>query len=128
MIGTWLPLLILTFLGSAMGGLCRHLLTGWIDRRANHGFPWGTLAVNTTGAFAVGMVWGLPWEVWPPVSALGRDFLVFGFLGGYTTVSSFALNTLDLWQNDCRRRAVFNLFGTHALCLTAVFTGAAVVL
>lgn len=88
-------MLLLTFAGSALGGLARHLLGGWLDRRAGGGFPFGTLAVNVSGAFVIGLVASARWEGDP---VLVRQFLMYGVLGGYTTVSTFTLHTLHLLQ------------------------------
>lgn len=118
---------VATFLGSALGGLCRHLLSGWFARRYGERFPVGTMAVNVSGACLIGIAWSLPWDGWASTSQIARDFLMFGFLGGYTTVSSFTLNTLNLFQEGEWRKALFNLFGSYILCLAAVFAGAAAV-
>lgn len=116
----WLLLTILAFTGSALGGLCRYLLSGWITFRFGEGFPLGTMVVNVSGALLIGFIWAFC----SPGSL--RDFLMFGFLGGYTTVSSFALNTLNLLQDGEWTYAGWSLIGTYLLCLAAVFGGASV--
>lgn len=115
-------MLLLTFAGSALGGLARHLLGGWVDRRTGGGFPFGTLAVNVSGALVIGLVAGVRWEaVGDPV--LVRQFLMYGLLGGYTTVSTFSLNTLNLLQAGAWPRAAANVAGSFFLCLGAVWLG-----
>ena len=118
MINEWILLILLTFLGSAMGGFCRYLLSERIASRFGKRFPVGTMAVNVSGALLIGFIWvaATPGPL--------RDFLTFGFLGGYTTVSSFTLNTLNLLQDGEWLYAGWNLAGTYTLCLAAVFTGA----
>jgi len=115
-------MLLLTFAGSALGGLARHLLGGWVDRRTGGGFPFGTLAVNISGALVIGLVAGVRWEaVGDP--ALVRQFLMYGLLGGYTTVSTFSLNTLNLLQSGAWPRAAANVAGSFFICLGAVWLG-----
>lgn len=77
------------------------------------------MIVNISGAFLIGTAW----MMLSPGAM--RDFLLFGFLGGYTTVSSFTLNTLTLLQDGRWLSAALNLFGSFFLCLAAVFVGAA---
>ncbi len=118
MAANWIGFLLLTFAGSSLGGLCRYLLSGWVSSRFGERFPAGTMVVNVSGALLIGFIWA--------AAAPGplRDFLTFGFLGGYTTVSSFTLNTLNLLQDGEWLYAGWNLAGTYALCLAAVFAGA----
>jgi fluoride exporter len=123
----WGLFFVTTFIGSALGGWCRYLISGYCARRCGDRFPVGTMMVNVTGAFFIGLVWAVPWDEGTLLSAgVGRDFLMFGFLGGYTTVSSFAWNTLYLVQNRQWGRAVLNLFGSWFFCLAAVYAGVAV--
>lgn len=119
-------MLLLTFAGSAFGGLARHSLGGWVDRRTGGGFPFGILAVNVTGAFAIGL--GAGWQgetIGDP--ALVRQFLMYGVLGGYTTVSTFSLNTLQLLQAGAWPRAAANITGSFFLCLGAVWAGSCLI-
>lgn len=111
-------------LGCAAGGMARHWLAGAVGRAAGGDFPWGTLAVNAGGALAIGVAVGLaaaghPWfsdaDVW--------RVAVIGFLGSYTTVSSFSLQTLALAQAGDRRRALGNVALSLGLCLPAAALG-----
>ncbi|TVR81634.1 MAG: fluoride efflux transporter CrcB [Rhodospirillales bacterium] len=115
-------------LGSAFGGVARHWLSGLVGRRLGEGFPWGTFAVNVSGAFGIGLC----------AASLAVDHLdgdygnawllgVIGFLGSYTTVSSFSLQTLALVRNGERGRAVGNVALSLACCLTAAAIGFAVI-
>jgi CrcB protein len=119
-------LLLLTFVGSAIGGLTRHAVSGFVARRFGERFPTGTMVVNVTGALLMGIVWTAPWSAGPLAQPpLLRDFLMFGVLGGYTTVSSFTLNTFALLQDGEWRSAGLHLGGSWLLCLGAVAAGAA---
>ncbi|GAB4167523.1 MAG: fluoride efflux transporter CrcB [Thalassobaculales bacterium] len=115
-------------LGSALGGAARFLVSGWIARKVGETFPWGTMAVNVTGAMAIGAMamladlgklgalaaTGWP-DAWPAI--------VVGFLGSYTTVSSFSLQTLALARDGDWVRAGGNVALSLALCLGAVAVG-----
>jgi fluoride exporter len=121
-------LLTLIFCGSAVGGLARYLLSGWVAKNCGERFPAGTMVVNITGAFVIGCVWsGSGTRVAGADQDLLRDFLAFGFLGGYTTVSSFALNTLTLWQEGQWLNGMLNVFVSLVMCVSAAFAGAALV-
>jgi len=115
---------ILVAMGSAIGGTARFWASGLIANRYGQSFPWGTLFVNVTGSFVIGLFATLTapegrWLVGPS----GRNFFMTGFCGGYTTFSSFSLQTLNLAQDDeyvyAAGNAVFNL----VLCLVAVWLG-----
>ncbi|TVR54875.1 MAG: fluoride efflux transporter CrcB [Puniceicoccaceae bacterium] len=125
---TWLAVLLLAGPGSALGGMARYVVSGWAARRFGERFPAGTLLVNTTGAFLIGLAVFFPWEAfWPEAGGWWRLGLTYGFLGGYTTVSSFSLQTLHLFREGEHRAALLNLAGSYLLCLAAVFAGAVVV-
>ena len=116
-------LLALVAAGSALGGMARFFVSGLVARAIGETFPWGTLVVNVTGAFTIGT---LAWLAdndqlasWPQAWPLA----VTGFLGSYTTVSSFSLQTLALARDGEWRRAVTNIVLSIALCLAAVTLG-----
>ena len=115
---------ILVGVGSALGGISRYGASGLIANRFGQSFPWGTLFVNVTGSFIIGFFATLtaPEGRWL-VGASGRNFFMTGFCGGYTTFSSFSLQTLSLAQDEewlyASGNAVFNL----VLCLVAVWLG-----
>lgn len=110
--------------GSALGGMARYWLSGVVSRSVGETFPWGTLAVNVSGAFAIGTLAGalapLPAADWQPGI---RYLLVLGFLGSYTTVSSFSLQTLALARNGQWRAASGNVLMSGGLCLLAAGLG-----
>lgn len=108
----------LVALGGALGSLGRHVVTLRITRSFGAGFPWGTFAVNLSGAALIGALWGVAGDsraVWAG--------LAVGVLGSYTTVSSFALQTDALWSQGARGRAVANVALSLTLCPLAVVAG-----
>ncbi len=125
----WLFYLLWTVSGSALGGVARFGLSSWIEGRSGTQFPLGTLVVNVSGAFAIGLVAFLPWEQMMPegFAFTIRLFLIYGFLGGYTTVSAFSLQTLQLIEQGDVRKAVINITLSVGLCLAAVAAGAGIV-
>ena len=116
--------LISVVVGSALGGVSRYFLSGVVARGIGETFPWGTLVVNVTGAFLIGLFGGLATD---NMSLLGSPdlwwFAVTGFCGGYTTVSSFSLQTLALARDGERSRAVAYVGLSVVLCLAAVAGG-----
>ena len=116
--------LLSVVLGSALGGVSRYFLSGMIARGFGETFPWGTLVVNVTGAFVIGVFGGLATD---NAALLGSPdlwlFAVTGFCGGYTTVSSFSLQTLALARDGEGFRATAYVAVSVVLCLLAVATG-----
>ena len=110
-------------LGSAAGGLARFSVTDRLARALGDAFPWGTLAVNVTGAIAIGFLAALAAAGTLPGTPASWQAVVTGFLGGYTTVSSFSLQTLALAHGGARGRAVGYAAASLAGCLVAVFLG-----
>lgn len=108
------PALLLVALGGALGGALRHGVADWVARRVGGSFPWGTLAVNASGAFALGLLMGAAGGL---PTAQRELWLLFGVgvLGSYTTVSSLSLQTLLLARGGERGRAL----GYVALSLAA---------
>jgi fluoride exporter len=75
----------------------------------------------------IGVAWSAPWlGFWGSDPELLRGLLMFGFFGGYTTVSSFSWNTLSLLHEGQWLQGILNMFGSLLLCLAAVFAGAAI--
>jgi fluoride exporter len=112
-------------LGGAIGTAGRYWLSGVIARSFGETFPWGTLIINVTGSFVIGFFAAL---TGPDgrlfVSSNARQFVMIGMCGGYTTFSSFSLQTLNLMNNGEWYRAVGNIGASVALCLIAVWVGA----
>ena len=97
-----------------------------IVSRVGGRFPWGTVFVNITGSFLVGLIMTLFLERWNP-HPNWRLLLVVGFLGGYTTFSSFELETFGLVREGGRWLALLNVVGSVVLGYVAVWLGAALV-
>jgi CrcB protein len=115
---------ILVGVGSAIGGIMRFWASGVIANRFGQSFPWGTLVVNVTGCFIIGLFATLTategrWLVGP----FGRNFFMTGVCGGYTTFSSFSLQTLNLARDDEWLYAAGNAVLSLVLCLAAVWLG-----
>ncbi|MBZ9851851.1 fluoride efflux transporter CrcB [Mesorhizobium sp. CA14] len=114
----------LVLIGGFLGGISRFFLSGVVGRRIGETFPWGTLAVNVSGALAIGAFAGAARSVGGIfASDLVRDLIVVGLFGGYTTVSSFCLQTLNLALEGEGRLAAFNVVASSALCVLFVALG-----
>ncbi len=107
--------------GGALGSLSRYLVSGISHKWISGTFPWGTLIANSTGALLIGFFWGL-FEL-RDISPKARMFIFVGFLGGYTTFSTFALETMNMVRDGDMRFAVINLVLNNALSLIFVFAG-----
>lgn len=111
-------------LGSAIGGMLRYWLSGLIAERFGATFPWGTLLVNVSGSLCIGFIAELTDPngrfLAPPST---REFVMVGILGGYTTFSSFSLQTLNLAREGQWLFAGANVLLSMVLCLTAVGAG-----
>lgn len=115
---------LLIALGSAAGGVSRHAVSLYTARWIGEHFPFGTLLVNLSGCFIIGLFATLtdPSGRWM-VSPHGRLFFMTGFLGGYTTFSSFSLQTLALARDGQWLYASANILFSVAGCLLAVWLG-----
>jgi fluoride exporter len=111
-------------IGGALGSVTRYWFSGVVARQFGETFPWGTLLVNVTGSFALGFFATLtaPTGRWL-VNPNGRQFFMIGVCGGYTTFSSFSLQTLNLIQNREWLHAGANVGLSFVLCLIAVWLG-----
>jgi CrcB protein len=103
-------------LGGAAGSALRYLLSGWAARWLGQAFL-GTMFVNVTGSFTIGLVAALG-----PI-ALWEQLLMIGVMGGFTTFSSFSLQTLQLMHEGRWPAAFSNVAGSIVLCLAAVWLG-----
>lgn len=107
--------------GGAIGTVFRYSLSGYAYRVTGGIFPWGTLAVNSLGSFVIGVLWGL-FEV-ENMPAQARNFLFIGVLGGFTTFSSFALETMNLFREGELKLALYNVLASNMLALVLVCGG-----
>lgn len=126
------PVSILDFLwvglGGGIGSIARFsavsLVARWMGERLGETLPFSTILVNVTGCFLIGLIAGvedssLGWISRPT----GRQCLIAGFCGGYTTFSAFSLQTLRLIQNRSWTLAGLNVLGSIVLCMVAITLG-----
>ena len=109
-------------LGGALGGVLRYQISGLMARLLGEAFPWGTLTVNITGSLLIGVLASLVIAGTLPGGSLAV-LLMVGLCGSYTTVSSFSLQSLTLWQHGHKRAAGINIFVSALSCLVAVALG-----
>jgi CrcB protein len=109
----------LVFLGCGLGGLARYL----ISLRMIHELPIATLIVNVSGSFLIGLIAAVLISRHPNAAFYWRPLLLVGFLGGYTTFSSFSLETLTLINSGRVAYAVSYILASILLCLLAVWLG-----
>jgi CrcB protein len=111
-------------IGSALGGMGRYACSRAVALRYGETFPWGTLMVNVTGSLIIGFIAALTGpDSRLVVSPNTRNFLMVGLCGGYTTFSSFSLQTLELVRNRDFGEAFGNILLSVAACLAAVAIG-----
>lgn len=115
---------IMVMLGGATGSLTRYVLGTAIMARVGGRFPLGTVVINITGSFLIGLLMALFTERLDPHPNL-RFLLVTGFLGGYTTFSSFEWETLGLVQDGSQWLGLVNVVGSVLFGYIAVWLGAA---
>ncbi len=99
--------------GGALGAVSRYLVSGWAQGLSSGVFPWGTLTVNAVGSFLIGALAALFER--EAVSPNIRVFLLIGALGGFTTFSSFSLETLNLFRQHETPLALFNILLNNSL-------------
>jgi CrcB protein len=112
------------FIGGGLGTLARFAASGLVARIVGETFPWGTIVVNVSGSFLIGVVATLAAPegrlLLPPEA---RQFILVGLFGGYTTFSAFSLQTLALARDGEWLQAGANVLLSVALCLVAVWLG-----
>jgi fluoride exporter len=114
-------ILLLIAAGGAGGSVLRYLLGGRAQQFAPHGFPLGTLIVNVLGCFLIGMFVRQFMNV--QTHNYERALLVVGFCGGFTTFSSFSMETIGLIEGGEYPRALAYILLSVVLCLTATVAG-----
>lgn len=105
----------------ALGALARYLLGRFIAERANTAFPWGTFAINISGAFLIGLLFALAGQKF--LAAWLQVILATGFLGGYTTFSTMSWEGLQLARGGSTRQSALYLGASVALGLLAAALG-----
>jgi fluoride exporter len=119
--GTGFGVVLLLGLAGALGAVARFALSEWATRHWKNSFPLGTLAINASGAFVLGLLT----TAGGTGSALAGARLVLGagFLGGYTTFSTLAYDTHSLWRSGQSREAWVNALGSLASGIIAAALG-----
>lgn len=114
---------LLIFLGAGLGGVLRY----WISRATymllGHAFPYGTLIVNVSGCFLMGLLFVLILERFNGIGTQLRAFCLIGMLGGYTTFSSFSIETMNLFESGHGVSALLNIFLNVGMCIGAAWLG-----
>ncbi|HMJ92150.1 MAG TPA: fluoride efflux transporter CrcB [Candidatus Acidoferrum sp.] len=115
--------------GGALGSVARFWISGLVLDRFGRAFPWGTLVVNVTGSFVIGVLAGFAGEharIGPAARVFVMQFLMVGVCGGYTTFSAFSLQTLNLLHEGRWTIGLGNVVLSVVLCVAAVWCGWAV--
>ncbi|QWW70140.1 fluoride efflux transporter CrcB [Rhizobium sp. WYJ-E13] len=114
---------LIVMAGGALGTFARYAVSV-LAMPISRGLPWGTIIINITGSLVIGFFSALTLANGRfPVSDTMRLFVIVGFCGGYTTFSSFSLQTLDLLRSGAVVRACINVAASVVLCIAAVAVG-----
>lgn len=114
---------LLIFFGAGIGGLSRYYFSNFIHLFFSREFPYGTLFVNVSGSLIMGFLFVIIFDRFSEMSQQLRALLLIGFLGGYTTFSSFSIETLNLIESGEILKASFNVLFSIILCLSATWFG-----
>lgn len=114
---------LLVFLGGGIGAVSRYALSGWIQKQSGSVFPWGTLAVNLLGCFLIGFLFDLFDRSFIPREY--RSLALTGFLGAFTTFSTFGLETLNLMRDREIAWGSVNILVSNLAGIVLVFAGLA---
>ncbi len=112
-------------IAGALGALARYGLGGWLTARLPGAFPWETFIINISGSFIIGLLFVIFTEKLMPHPAL-RASLMVGFVGAYTTFSTFSLETFRLIEDRAIGLAAANVVGSVVAGLLAVWLGVVV--
>jgi len=112
-------------LGGALGTIARYWVAIGAGRLLGTSFPWGVLIINVSGSLVIGLFAALTWPGTGRFEASldARAFVMIGICGGFTTFSSFSLQTLDLIRDGRLPLAMLNVVLSVVLCLAAVAAG-----
>ncbi len=113
--------ILIIALGGAIGATLRYGLSGIVYRYMDGVFPWGTLAVNLVGCFAIGFIWQL-FEI-TTTSPNTRAFILIGILGAFTTFSTFGIESFALFREGEFRLAALNIILSNLLGILLVYLG-----
>lgn len=117
----------LVALGGAIGSVARFWFAAFMVRVTGPTFPWGTLIINVFGSFVIGLLaGGTHPDAWFHVPHHWAVFTMTGICGGFTTFSSFSLQTFDLFKGKQKLESVGYVLASMVFCLLGVALGAAV--
>ena len=108
--------------GGALGSLLRFWMSTWVHNFAGRGFPYGTLAVNVLGCLAMGVLFVIFTERLSD-NVVWRAGILIGVLGGFTTFSSFSIETFNLIEQGAHLKALTNAAASLVLCVGATWIG-----
>jgi len=113
---------LLVFLGGGLGSVVRFFLGKWINSLHTNHFPWATLTVNTIACLTLGIIAGLA-DHRQLMSPATRLFWTIGFCGGFSTFSTFSIETLELMQNGFTTSSIIYITSSLLLCIGAIYGG-----
>jgi CrcB protein len=113
--------LLFIFIGGGCGSICRYLISKFCNEIMGNDFPYGTLLVNSIGSFLIGCIFGKFIDIEIPIWF--KHFFWIGFLGGFTTFSSFSVETLQLIHTGKGLHALLNIITNFTFSLILVFIG-----
>jgi len=113
--------LIYIALGGCFGAVTRYLVSKGVHQFLSPSFPWGTLIVNASGSFLIGFLYFLFQETLVPTGL--RSFILVGFIGAYTTFSTYSLETINLLKEGEIKFAIINIVLSNILGLVLVIAG-----
>jgi CrcB protein len=108
--------------GGALGSVLRYGLSLSVHAFAGRGFPWGTFAVNVLGCFAMGILFVVFMDRLTNSTVLRAGVLI-GVLGGFTTFSSFTIETINLIEEGAHLKALVNAMASLLVCVAATWVG-----
>lgn len=114
---------LLIGLGGAIGSVFRYLVSTSTYKLVGRDFPYGTLSVNAIGSFVIGFLFILLLDRVDGMADQLRSLLIIGFLGGFTTFSSFSIETINLIENGEIFRSFLNVLISVILCLSLTWLG-----
>lgn len=109
-------------IGGAIGSLLRFWMSTWVHSFVGRGFPYGTLTVNVLGCLVMGVLFVLFTERFSDSTVLRAGILI-GVIGGFTTFSSFSIETFNLIEQGAHLKALANAAGSLVLCIGATWAG-----